>query len=186
MDKLIDAVEAGPAIHLDAESTALRHSVSLNCKVRVDPELVLLCQKHGDAPHRGTRIGRMREIWPFAALKNHVVEQTKEFVRQMRVRGYESQQPESLMELWGPFREKVDISNTGLVNVEAGNPFFPEGRWVNANRGVREIKTKGPQQITRRDLLDSSDWEKGAIFLVRGRFIATRGKQDDQTGILLV
>lgn len=188
MDKLTEAVEAGqgPAIRLDAESTGLAHSVSLNCKVRIDPELVLLCQKHGEKPHRGTRLGRMKELWPFETLKQHVMEQAKEFVRQMKARGYEPQQPESAMELWGPFREKADVSNTGLVNVEKGNPFFPYGRWVNDNRGVRQVNKTGPLEITRRQLLDSPDWQKGAIFLVRGRFIAHHGKQEEETGTLLV
>lgn len=128
----------------------------------------------------------MKELWPFDALKRHVLETTKEFVRQMRVRGYEPQQAETAMELWGPFREKVDLANTRLVNVEEGNPFFPEGRWVNDNRGVQRIESRGPQAISRQRLLDSQDWRKGAVFLVRGEFISRYGKQEEETGILLV
>lgn len=188
MDKLIEAVEAGegPGIQLDAESTVVHWPVSLNCKIRVDPELLERCRQHGEGVFRAKPIGRISSIWPFEALKLHLLEQTKEFYRQIRSRGYDPLQAETEMLAFGPIREKADLSNTRLVNIEEGNPFFPDGRWVADNRGARKVTTNGPIEITRDALFNSSDWEKGAVFLVRGRFLATHGKQEESTGTLLV
>ena len=46
MSKLIDAVDAGygPFVQIDGNSIWLHEPVSITAKVRVDPELVLLCQ----------------------------------------------------------------------------------------------------------------------------------------------
>ena len=171
-------------VHIDGDSLTVHEPVSLACKIKVDPELVLLCQEHGDRPHKGTRIGRMKELWPFESLKRHLLEQTKLFVKHMRSQGNDPLQSETEMEAWGPFREKADVSNSRLVNIEEGNPFFPDGRWVAANRGAM-VATKGPQELTREKIL-SSDWERGAIFLVRGRFVATGGHREESTGTLIV
>ena len=188
MDSLIEVGGVGyaPNVHIDGDSILFHEPAFLVCKIRVDPELVLLCQSHGDRPHRGTRIGRMKELWPFESLKRYLLEQTKEFFRQMRSRGNDPLQSETEMEVWGPFQEKADISNTRLINIEEGNPFFPDGRWVADNRGTIRLESKGPQQMTRDKVLNSLNWERGAVFLVRGRFIATQGYREESTGVVLV
>ncbi len=180
MSKLIDTVAA---VQIDAESTLLHFPTSINCKIRVDPELILLCQKHGDKPHRGTRLGQMKDLWPSGSLKSHLLEQTKVFVEHMRLRGYDRTESETEMEVWGPFREKVN--STGLVNLEAGNPFFPDGRYA-FNAGTSVKATKGPQMLRREEVLNSPDWKHGVVFLVRGKFLARYGKQDEESGVLIV
>ena len=169
---------------IDAESIQLHHPVYLTCKFRADPELVLRCQQAGDGVHRGTRLGQMREFWPFDALRSQALDEARMFIRYMRTQDYEPKQSQFEMELWGPFPEKVQYTGS-WTNIEVGNPFFPEGRWVSDSRGTR-TGTRGPQELDRDTVLDSPDWKKGTVFLIRGLFLAGYGHQEEETGTLIV
>lgn len=169
---------------VDGETTLVHVPIYLSCKFHVDPELVLRCQKAGDHPHRGTRLGQMREFWPFDALKRKALEEAQAFVGHMRTQDYLPLQSIYEMELWGPFREKVRHIES-MTNIEEGNPFFPDGRWVSDNRGTVR-GTKGPQELDREEVLNSPDWAKGTIFLIRGRFEGNYGHVEESTGVLIV
>lgn len=164
------------------------HPLPLTCKFPVDTELVLDCQRLGARPHKGTLIGKMPELHPFVQLKNHVMSQAKEFVRHMKSQGYEPQQAETEMELWGPFREKMDWGKaTQLVNFEEGNPFIPQGHFGSAaHGGWQHDGVIGPRVLDRDLLRDHQDWRWGVIFIVRGHFLATRGYESEDTGGLIV
>jgi hypothetical protein len=173
-----------PNFRIDAESTQVHVPTYLTCKFRADPELVLRCQNAGDTVHRGTRIGQLREFWPFDALKRQALEEAQTFIRYMRTQDYEPRQSHFEMELWGPFPEKVKYTDS-LTNIEEGNPFFPDGRWVSNSRGTREA-TRGPQELDKETVLNSPDWKKGTVFLIRGQFIGNYGHVEEATGTLIV
>ncbi len=177
-----------PSIHIDPETTKLYEPLWLTAKFPVDAELVLRCQRAGDQPHKGTIIGKMLELYPYDVLKRIVLGHTKTFLSHMKAQGYVPQQPETEMELWGPFREKLDMSKSAdLVNIEEGNHTIPEGRYVTAARGVwGHDGVKGPRELDKRTLLDHRDWQRGVFFSVRGRFLATKGKREEATGTLIV
>jgi hypothetical protein len=102
----------------------------------------------------------------------------------MRLRGLEPKQSEFQLELWGPYRERVDMTKGAeWINIEEGNPFFPEGRWVTAARAVGPAQ-KGPLELTP-ELLDHPDMQRGVHFIVRGLFTRTYGKQSEETGQLI-
>lgn len=164
------------------------HPLSLTCKFPVDAELVLRCQQLGDKPHRGTTIGKMPELHPFAQLKEIVLSQTKEFVRHMKLQGYEPQEAETEMELWGPYREKLDMSQAAnVVNFEEGNPFIPEGRFGSAaHGGWQHDGVVGPRVLDKDLLRNHRDWKLGIAFIVRGKFVATKGHEIEDTGGLMV
>ena len=130
-------------------------------------------------------LGKLSLLWPQAELKRQLVEQSREFLRHMRLRGLEPKQNEYQLELWGPYREKVAMQDAGkLVNIEAGNPFFPNGRWVSAARSVAPAE-RGPIALTK-EKLEHRDYKRGIHFIVRGLFLRNYGKQDEQTGTLIV
>lgn len=179
------AVESGPSSWVDAETTALHAPVYKSCILRVDRELVLKCQEAGMGTLRGKALGTLSPLWPVSSLKDDLVTQAKEFQRHMTLRGFEPTQSEWQLELWGPYREKVDMSRgTELVNIEEGNPFFPDGRWVSAARAAAPAQ-RGPIELDR-ELLDHRDFKKGVHFIVRGLYLRDFGKQDDVTGKLIV
>lgn len=160
------------------------HPLSLTCKFPVDTELVLDCQRLGSKPHKGTIIGKMPELHPFVQLKNHVLVQAKAFVRAMKSQGYIPQQAETEMELWGPFREKVDLAKASqLVNFEEGNPFIPQGHFGSAaSGGWQPDGVTGPRVLDSDLLRNHRDWRWGVAFIVRGTFLATRGYENDTGG----
>ena len=164
------------------------HPLSLTCKFPVDTELVLDCQRLGARPHKGTLIGKMPELHPFVQLKHHVLDQAKAFVRAMKSKGYEPQQAETEMELWGPFREKLDMEKASqLVNFEEGNPFIPQGHFGSAAYGGwQHDGVVGPRVLDRNLLRNHQDWRRGVVFIVRGNFLATRGYESEDKGGLIV
>lgn len=163
------------------------HPLSLTCKFGVDTDLALRCQRLGDKPHRGTTIGKMSELHPFVQLKRIVLAQTKRFMRHMRDKGYEPQQAETEMELWGPYREKLNMSRAAeVINFEAGNPLVPEGHFGSAAYGGwQHDGVKGPRVLNRDLLRDHRDWRHGVVFIVRGKFVATKGYESEDTGGLI-
>jgi hypothetical protein len=172
--------------HIDPEKTKFYVPTYLTAKFPVDAELVLRCQRAGDKPHKGTIIGKMLELYPYDVLKRIVLSQTKTFLGHMKRQGYIPQQAETEMELWGPYREKVDMSKASdLVNIEEGNPTVPEGRYASAARTASAAE-RGPRELDRKTLLDHRDWQRGVFFSVRGRFLATRGTREEATGTILV
>lgn len=169
---------------VDPETTALHVPVWKSCILRVDRELVLKCQNAGEPLCRGKRLGSLSPVWPTASLKDELLVQAKEFQRHMRLRGLEPKQSEYELELWGPYREKVDMAKAAeWINIEEGNPFFPEGRWVSAARAAAPAQ-RGPIELDR-ELLDHRDMQRGVHFIVRGRFERTYGKRSEETGELI-
>lgn len=161
--------------------------VRLVCKFKVEPEIALRCQQLGGKPHRGSPIGKIVDLWPHDQIKRIALSQAKQFVGHMKNQGYAAQQAETEFELWGPYRERVDISKgTGLVNFEAGNPTKPDGVWGFAATGMTQADTRGPQVLDRRAVLENQDHQKGVVFMIRGQFLATRGSKDDATGTIIV
>jgi hypothetical protein len=162
--------------------------VLLTMKFKADADLVLTCQRCGDAPHRGTPIGKIIELWPRDALKRLAISETKTFIRHMKNQGYEAQQAPTEMELWGPYREKMDMRKGGsLVNFEEGNPLIPQGRWGYAAHGVWNHDLEvGPRKLDPKRVRDHRDWKLGVVFLVRGKFLASHGHQEETTGETIV
>jgi hypothetical protein len=118
-----------------------------------------------------------------SGLRDELLIQAKEFLRHMKVRGLEPKQSEFKLELWGPYRDKVDLAKGAeMINIEEGNPFFPDGRWVSAARAAAPAQ-RGPLELTP-ELLDHPD-VKGVHFIVRGLFTRTYGKQSEETGQLI-
>jgi hypothetical protein len=176
-------MDFGTASWVDAETTAIHHPVWKSCIVRVDRELVLACQQAGEAPFRGKPAGSLSPVWPLSGLRDEILIQAREFIRHMRKRGLEPQQSEFQLELWGPYRDRVDLAKGAeRINIEEGNPFFPEGRYVTAARSAGPAQ-RGPLELTP-ELLDHPDI-KGVHFIVRGQFTRTYGKQSEETGQLI-
>ena len=171
---------------VDAESIGLHEPVYLKCKIRADAELVLKCQRAGAKPYRGLPTGNLPPVWPHSSLKREIIEQSKMFLEHMRLKGYEPKHSEYQMELWGPYREKVDMRDAAspMINIEVGNPFFPDGRWVSAARASAPAQ-KGPMELSM-ELLDHRDMRRGVHFIVRGLFLAQSGKREESTGTLIV
>lgn len=170
----------------DRESTTIHHPVYRSAKFPVDMELVVQCQKLGDKPYRGVPIGTMGVIYPQSELRDKALYFAKMFIMQMQREGLDAAEPETLMELWGPYRERVDWSSTNRsINIEEGNPFFPDGRWVQESRGATKAIGRNPQRLNK-EMYDDPHWKRGVIFLIRGKFVATKGKEEESTGTLIV
>lgn len=166
----------------------LYEPVLLTCKFKIDSELVLKCQRMGDKPHRGTPIGKIVELYPYDQLKRAALSQAKAFVRHMKAQGFESQEAESAMELWGPYREKLNIAEgAALKNFEEGNPLIPQGHIGSASYGGWEHDlVKGPRVLNHNTVRDHRDWKHGVVFFIRGRFLGTRGHREETTGTIIV
>lgn len=175
-----------PSVRIDPGK--IHEPISLTMKFKVDADLVLTCQRAGDQPHRGKPIGKIMELWPFDALKRIAVSETKTFIGHMKNQGYEAQQAETEMELWGPYREKLDMGKgDALVNFEEGNPLVPQGHWGFAASGMWKHDLEvGPRRLDPKKLKNNPEWKRGVVFLVRGKFLATHGHQEETTGTLVV
>lgn len=169
---------------IDRESTALHEPTWLNGKIRIDAELVLKCQQAGMGRVKGVKLGTLPSLYPQAALKAAIKEQATTFLQHMRLQGYEPKHTVYELEVWGPYREKVDMG-TKYVNIEAGNEeFFPDGRWAIAQKAAAQAQ-RGTMELSR-DLLDHPDMKRGVHFIVRGLFLADHGKEEEETGTLIV
>lgn len=190
IDEGIDSPAPGVQIH--RESITVHIPVLLNCKFKADPELVLRCQGAGQQPLHGLPIGRMPDFYPFLALKRIAMEECQTFVGHMRNQGFEPREAESQMELWGPFREKMDMSRgAALENFEEGNHLIPQGKWRSQAHGAWAPEgtgraALGPQMLDKERVLHSQDYKHGIAFFIRGRFLASHGKEEEETGTLLV
>jgi hypothetical protein len=179
-------VDGAPSIKVDPGK--IYEPISLTMKFKADSGLVLTCQRMGDKPHRGTPIGKIPELYPRDALKRLALSETKTFIRHMKNQGYEAQEAPTEMELWGPYREKMDMGKGGsVVNWEEGNPTIPQGHWGTAAHGVWTPDSKlGPRKLDPTTVRDHRDWKRGVVFLVRGKFLATHGHQEEKTGETIV
>ena len=174
-------------IKLDKTSTKLHHPVALNAKFKVDTDLILQCQRYGGGRYRGKPIGKLPELYPQDRLKRQAVEICKTFIQHMKLQGYEAREPATQMELWGPYREKLDMSKAHqLTNFEEGNPFIPEGHFGHPMSGWAHDGITGPRTLDTNLLRDHRDWQLGAFFIIRGKFIATKGTEEETTGTVLV
>lgn len=182
----------GAAYQLDRESITLHHPVELRCKFKVEPELVLKVQGAGQRPHRGVPIGKMSELYPLVILKDRAMSEARQFVGYMRRQGFEPTEPESTMRLWGPFREKMDMSRGDkLENFEEGNHLIPQGMWRSQAHGAWEPDLKGeaagrPRWIDKNRVLNSQDYRHGCAYFIVGNFLAKHGKEEERTGTLIV
>lgn len=182
-----EAVDWTPSLHTDRESITLHEPTTLTCKFRVDPELILKLQDFGQRPHKGTSIGKMPVGYPFEELKKIAMDEAKTFVGYMKQQGNEPRTAISQMEIYGPYREKMDMSKAAtLENFEAGNPFHPNGMWRSAAHGVWAPDGKGPRLLDRNKVLDSPDYRHGTVYFIRGLFLASHGKEEEETGVLIV
>ncbi len=174
-------------IKLDKSSTKQHHPVSLTAKFKADTDLVLQCQRYGGGLHKGTAIGKLLEIWPTDALKKQALDICRTFIQHMKLQGYETRESATEMELWGPYREKLDMSKANdLINFEAGNHLIPEGHYGHPMGGWESDGVTGPRTLDKTLLRDHRDWQLGAVFLIRGKFTATRGTEEESTGTILV
>ena len=173
-------------LQLDRESVTLHEPVTLTCKVKADPELVLKCQRLGERPYRGVRLGKLRETYPTQALKRILLDEARTFTAHMKRQGYEPREAETEMRLYGPFREKLDMGRgAALENFEAGNHLIPQGMWRSAAHGTGRATERGVLQLDRERVLGSQDWRRGVAFLIKGQFLAAHGKEEETTGILI-
>ena len=171
---------SGAAYQLDRESITLSVPVRLTCKFIVDPELVLQWQRLGGQPHKGTPIGKIRD--PFDLLKRQALQEARIFVRYMKQQGNRPQEAESQMLLYGPFRNRMDMSKAATMeNFEEGNPFHPNGMWRSAAHGVWKPDGRGPRLID-----PEAEYKHGVAFYIKGKFLATHGKEEEETGTLIV
>ena len=168
---------------VDPETTVLHHPTWLSGKIRIDAELVLKCQRSGGGKFRGVKLGTLSDLWPHASLRRAIQEQSTTFLNHMRLQGFEPKDSVYELEVWGPYRERVDMG-TEYKNIEEGNPFFPEGRWAIAQNAAAPAQ-KGPMELSR-DLLDHRDMKRGVHYIVRGLFLAEYGKEEEETGTLIV
>lgn len=175
-----------PSIKVDPGK--IYEPIALTMKFKADSGLVLTCQHMGDKPHRGTPIGRIPELYPRDALKKLALSETKTFIGHMKNQGYEAQEAATEMELWGPYREKMDMGKgDSLVNFEEGNPLIPQGHWGTAAHGIwQHDGIGGPRQLDPKKVRDHRDWKRGVVFMVRGKFLATRQFQEEKTGETVV
>jgi hypothetical protein len=171
---------------IDGNTTAVHHPVYRTCIVRVDRDLVLRCQRAGAKPYRGITLGSLPDLYPHDALKRAMLPQAKEFLRHMKGRGLEPKVTEYTLELWGPYRDRLNFADAAspMINIEEGNPFFPNGRWVSAARSAGPAQ-KGPLELSE-ELLDHPDMRRGVHMLVRGLFLRHFGKEEETTGTILV
>ncbi len=179
----------GAAYQLDRESMTLAAPVELNCKFKPDPELVLKCQAAGMRPLKGTPIGKISNLYPIDTFKRTAMEEAKTFVGYMKQQGYSPREAESEMEIWGPFRESVDMSKgASMENFEEGNDLIPEGKWRTKAHSLwaPPDSNRGPRVLNKEEVLHSQDYKRGLAFIIRGKFLASRGHEDEETGTLLV
>ena len=175
-----------PSVRIDPGT--IHQPIPLNATFPVDLDLVLTCQRVGDKPYRGTPIGKIPELWPREGLKRTILGYAKTFIRHMKAQGYEAQQAETELELWGPYREKMDMGKGGaLVNFQEGNPLVPQGHWGTAAHGLWEHDgITGPRQLDPKVAKGHQDWQRGVVFLIRGKFLATHGHREETTGSTIV
>ena len=174
-----------PSVRVDPGK--LYEPVQLVCKIVIEPEIVLRYQRAGGTPHHGSPIGKMSDLFPFDQIKRRALSEAQTFMGHMKTQGYELVDVASSMEFWGPFREKPKMDKaTSNHNFEAGNPLIPQGHWGSAAHGITKTDSRGPQVLDRKAVLDKGEWQEGAVFFIRGQFLATRSQRDESTGTHLV
>ena len=100
----------------------------------------------------------------------------------MKPQGNRPQEAESQMLLYGPFRNRMDMSRAATMeNFEEGNPFHPNGMWRSAAHGTWKPDGKGPRLID-----PEQEYKHGVAFYILGKFLATHGKEEEETGTLIV
>ena len=166
-----------PAIRENFNKTKFYVPDLLVCKIKPDPELAM---KVGI--HRGTPIGKISELYPLDLFKKSVVEEAQKFIYHMTQQGNELQTSIYEMELWGPYRDKPTGSRE--VNIEEGNPWS-EDKFAFTSKGTWQPETLGPQNLTR-DTLERGDFRHGVCFRIRGKFVKTRGHQEETTGVVIL
>ncbi len=167
------------AIHENPETVALALPTWLVCQFRADPEMVARCQGAAEGDQRfwrGRAIGTIRDLWPWQDMKRTALEEARQFVKYMRqqYQQYELVGAESEMELWGPYRQKVDWARV-------------QDKLVRGDlRGIG-----GPLKMTQYAPgwaygFDDKPEDKGLVFLIRGMFLAKYGRLVEDKEVLLV
>ena len=146
----------------------------ITTKCVLDYELVQLVHNHGGRPLRGLPIGKLPELWPFDLLKDPLLAQAREFVRQVKTHNWEAVENVYAFQVWGPYSEKVSDSPQEWTP-EEGNPLIPK------HQQRKALRVQGYQG-------NELDWRKGCAFLIRGLFTraAKHGHMDEETGVLLI
>lgn len=145
----------------------------VHTKLTLDDELVQVCHRHGDKPHRGTALGQLPELWPFDMLKRPLIAQAETFVEQIGGQGYIPATSIYEFEIWGPYMEKVSEPTQWVP--EADNPLIPD--WAKK----KAHKAWGYQGNELR-------FDKGCTFIIVGQFFraAKHGHISEETGGILV
>jgi hypothetical protein len=152
----------------------------LVCKFTPDPEMVLRCQDLGMKPYKGFPVGKVM----FDQLREVAMSEATQFAGHMQTQGNILRGDITEMELWGPYRNKP--TGNRLVNIEEGNPLVPEGKWALSSKGAWSPEVKGPRVLDKEEVLYDRDWRHGVCFLIRGDFLATRGHQEETTGVVIL
>lgn len=168
------------AILENHEKVARAHPVPLICQFRADAEMVERCQKAAAGEERfwrGRPLGVIRDLWPWSDMKMQALEEARLFVHYMR----QQQQEYSLigavteMELWGPYRQKVDWNRVQEKLTRGDSHSFGA-----------ELKHSEYAPGWAYGFEDKPD-DKGLVFLIRGQFLAKYGKLvEGKDGVLLV
>jgi hypothetical protein len=166
------------AILENHESVARAHPTPLVCQFRADPEMVERCQKAAVGEERfwrGRPLGAIRDLWPWGDMKMQAMEEARLFVHYMRQQRqeYELVGAVTEMELWGPYRQKVDWGRAQERLTRT------DGDWNSA-------KTSEYAPGYAYGFEDKPD-DKGLVFLIRGQFLGKYGKLvEGKDGVLLV
>ena len=172
------ALEGFAALY-DGTGNADAHVAStISCRVNLEYELVrkwqIAMSSAGRPPKvRGKLLGRLPELYPFDMLKRPLVDEAKEFVRQIATHHWAPITNIYQFEVWGPYAEKVGESHDWVP--EADNPFIP----------------KHEKQVASTVWLyhgDELPIDKGCAFFIKGVFTrsAQFGHIDEVKGLILV
>ena len=144
-------------------------TIATKCVLGYD--LVAAVHNAGGKPYKGVPLGTLPELWPFDALKRPLVEQAREFVRQIGGQGFAALTNVEQFKVWGPFTEKV--GNPHEWTPEEGNPLIPHPRQAERVWGYQG---------------DEFNWERGCAFFIQGQFTrhARHGFVENQTGKVIV
>ncbi len=168
------------AILENHEKVARAHPVPLTCQFRADTEMVTRCQAAAQGAERfwrGEPIGTISRLFPWSDMKDQAMKEARLFVGYMRQQRqeYELIGAVTEMELWGPYRQKVDWSRADETLTRGDSRGFGE-----------ELKTSeyAPGYAYG---LDDKPEDKGLVFLIRGQFLAKYGKLvEGMEGVLLL
>ena len=167
------------AILANPEKEALALPTRLVCQFRADIEMVTRCQRAaegGERFWRGQAIGTISKLFPWQDMKHKALEEARLFVGYMRqqYQQYELIGAESAMELWGPYRQKVDLARVKDKLVRGD---------MQGMGGELKMTEYAPAWAYG---FDDKPEDKGLVFLIRGLFLAKYGRLVEDKEVLLI